>query len=238
MRNHSFARSSFLLTMFRGVAGASLLLLCAPALRAQCDDSDSIDCQLQQTAPLPSTIQSPASPAELSMDAPSDQGSPLPDNSSEASADKSLPGGSNYTEQASREKRSAGQQGGRFSAPAPPTEFQLFVAATTGHILPIYGTGLFSQRAAAFGLIDKAPAPENMVVGPGDTAHLGCVVEKRGAVDRLRRTYSSSTTSHCERPQDGGTDAHGGGSSAVGIALSGGGGAGSLRPPFQDQAPV
>ncbi|MGD0788524.1 MAG: SLBB domain-containing protein [Terracidiphilus sp.] len=171
MRDHLSARSSLLGTMFCAVAGASFLLS-APALRAQCDDSDSIDCQLQQTAPLPSPIQSPASPTELSMDAPSDQGSPQPDHSSEASADKSLPGGSNFTEQASRGKRSAGQQGGRSLPSAPPTEFQLFVAATTGHMLPIYGAGLFSQRAAAFGLIDKAPAPENMVVGPGDELHI------------------------------------------------------------------
>jgi len=34
--------------------------------------------------------------------------------------------------------------------PEPPTEFQRFVAATAGRMLPIYGARLFAQQAASF----------------------------------------------------------------------------------------
>jgi protein involved in polysaccharide export with SLBB domain len=155
--------------MLLGIAGAVCLLYCAPALRAQCssdDDPDSYDCQMQQSAPLPSTMQSSASPTVLSMQQPQGQGTPQSDRSTNASAVNSLPTGSNYTERALRE--GAGQQGGRSLPVEPPTEFQSFVTATTGHPLPIYGSSLFAQRTAPFGPVDLMPAPQEMVIGTGD----------------------------------------------------------------------
>ncbi len=62
----------------------------------------------------------------------------------------------------------SGQQMTRPWRPQPPTEFQRFVAATTGRMLPIYGSRLFASRTASFGPLALAPAPENMVVGAGD----------------------------------------------------------------------
>ncbi len=50
----------------------------------------------------------------------------------------------------------------------PITEFQRFVDATTGRMLPIYGAKLFDAQPASFGPIDHAPAPQDMVVGAGD----------------------------------------------------------------------
>ena len=47
------------------------------------------------------------------------------------------------------------------------TEFQSFVATTTGQILPIYGTRLFSNIPSTFAP-NMSPVPPDYVVGPGD----------------------------------------------------------------------
>jgi protein involved in polysaccharide export with SLBB domain len=174
MRNHSSARSSLRRAMLLCFAGAACLAFNSPALRAQCssgEDPSSVDCQMQQTAPPTSTTRSPASPTVLSMQEtpqqePFQQETPKSDRSSEASADNSLANESTYTERALRAER-----GPRVSAPLPPeppTEFQRFVAASTGLMLPNYGAGLFAARPASFGPIDQAPAPQDMVIGVDD----------------------------------------------------------------------
>ena len=157
-------------------ASAVVVAFCAPQSRAQCpagEDPDSYGCQLQQVAPTPSTTQSPASPAVLTMQETPQQGTPRADFSTDASADQSLSGGANYSEQALRNGLSAtslraSPRGGRPLPSEPPTEFQRFVAATTGRMLPVYGAKLFAAQPASFGPIDQAPAPQDMVVGTGD----------------------------------------------------------------------
>jgi protein involved in polysaccharide export with SLBB domain len=75
-----------------------------------------------------------------------------------------LPG--NYSDLEQLSRRQAAQQ-----APLPPeplTEFQKFVATTTGQILPIYGADLFRRVPSTFAPIDLAPVPPDYVVGPGD----------------------------------------------------------------------
>jgi protein involved in polysaccharide export with SLBB domain len=52
--------------------------------------------------------------------------------------------------------------------PEPPTEFQRFVAASTGRMLPIYGARFFAVRPEAFGPLEQGPAPQDMTVGAGD----------------------------------------------------------------------
>jgi polysaccharide export outer membrane protein len=52
--------------------------------------------------------------------------------------------------------------------PEPLTEFQKFVAADTGKILPIFGAQLFRDVPATFAPLDRVPVPANYVVGPGD----------------------------------------------------------------------
>jgi protein involved in polysaccharide export with SLBB domain len=153
--------------MFLLVAGAAVLVFCAPQLHAQCsaqDDPGSYGCPFQQAAP--SATQSPA---VLTMQETSQQSTPRADRSTEASADNSLAGESSYTEQSSRNELNAGNQRRKQPSHAePPTEFQRFVAATTGRILPIYGTHLFAAQPSSFGPIDQGPAPQDMVVGAGD----------------------------------------------------------------------
>ncbi len=52
--------------------------------------------------------------------------------------------------------------------PEPLTEFQKFVAATTGQILPVYGARYFRNIPSTFAPLDFAPAMPTYVVGPED----------------------------------------------------------------------
>jgi protein involved in polysaccharide export with SLBB domain len=172
MRNHSSARSLPRRVLLLSVAGAGVLVFCVPHVRAQCsaeDNPDSYGCQLQQAAPPPSTTSSPASPDMPAIPGTPQLQTPRADLSTDASANNSLSGGSNYTEQALRNGlNAAGDRGGRPLTIEPPTEFQRFVDATTGRMLPIYRARLFAAQPASFGPIDQAPAPQDMVVGAGD----------------------------------------------------------------------
>lgn len=58
-----------------------------------------------------------------------------------------------------------------FQETLPPealTEFQKFVASTTGQILPIYGADLFRRVPSTFAPLDMTPVPPDYVIGPGD----------------------------------------------------------------------
>jgi protein involved in polysaccharide export with SLBB domain len=52
--------------------------------------------------------------------------------------------------------------------PEPLTEFQKFVASTTGQVLPIYGANLFRRVPSTFAPLDMVPVPPDYVIGPGD----------------------------------------------------------------------
>jgi len=52
--------------------------------------------------------------------------------------------------------------------PEPLTEFQKFVASTTGLVLPIYGADLFRHVPSTFAPIELSPVPSDYVIGPGD----------------------------------------------------------------------
>lgn len=52
--------------------------------------------------------------------------------------------------------------------PAPLTEFQKFVASSTGSILPIFGASLFRSVPSTFAPQNAGPVPADYVVGPGD----------------------------------------------------------------------
>lgn len=50
----------------------------------------------------------------------------------------------------------------------PLTEFQKFIAETTGQILPIFGANLFRDVPTTFTPLTNAPVPPDYVIGPGD----------------------------------------------------------------------
>lgn len=52
--------------------------------------------------------------------------------------------------------------------PQPLTEFQKFVAGTTGDVLPIFGENLFHNAPSTFAPIDETPVPASYLIGPGD----------------------------------------------------------------------
>jgi protein involved in polysaccharide export with SLBB domain len=143
------------------------LALSAPILQSQCsdqDDGDSLGCPDQLLVPPAGQAQD--SPATLSvMESPQSE-APRADRSNEASASNSLPAGSSFTEGVSRQGPTFGGPGGAGRA-EPSTEFQHFVATTTGQSLSIYGAGLFADPGV-FGPIDHAPAPANLIVGAED----------------------------------------------------------------------
>jgi len=67
-----------------------------------------------------------------------------------------------------------GQQGGANSAqqvllpPEPLTEFQKFIASTSGQVLPIFGANLFRRVPSTFAPLNMTPVPSDYVIGPGD----------------------------------------------------------------------
>ena len=67
-----------------------------------------------------------------------------------------------------------GQQNGRLQQqvrtlpPEPPTEFQKFVASTTGQLLHIYAEELFRDVPSTFAPVDLAPVTADYVIGPED----------------------------------------------------------------------
>ncbi|HKF47267.1 MAG TPA: SLBB domain-containing protein [Terracidiphilus sp.] len=52
--------------------------------------------------------------------------------------------------------------------PEPLTEFQKFIASTTGEVLPIYGVSLFQNVPATFTPLENTPVPSDYVLGPDD----------------------------------------------------------------------
>jgi protein involved in polysaccharide export with SLBB domain len=52
--------------------------------------------------------------------------------------------------------------------PEMPSEFQKFVAASTGQILPVFGQDLFNRVPSTFSPDDLAPATPEYVIGPDD----------------------------------------------------------------------
>jgi len=167
MRNHSSARSFLRRAMMLCVAGAAVHTFCTLELQAQCspdDDPDSYGCQAQQA--VPSTTQSPSSPTVLTMQETPQLGSQRADRSTNASANESLSNGDSYTEQSLR--NGANPRHRLILSSEPPTEFQRFVAASTGRMLPIYGARLFAEQPVSFGPLDQAPAPQDMLIGAGD----------------------------------------------------------------------
>src|SRR6185437_2801244 len=64
-------------------------------------------------------------------------------------------------------QRQGAQNQGPGTIPLPPeplTEFQKFVASTTGQVLPIYGASLFQNVPSTFAPVDNTPVPGDYVM--------------------------------------------------------------------------
>jgi protein involved in polysaccharide export with SLBB domain len=52
--------------------------------------------------------------------------------------------------------------------PEPLSEFQKFVAATTGQVLPVFGANVFQNAPSTFAPLDQGPVTADYLLGPGD----------------------------------------------------------------------
>ena len=72
--------------------------------------------------------------------------------------------------------------------PVKPSEFQKFVEASTGRLLPTFGAGFFAETAEGFSAPDNVPVSADYALGPGDEVILrawGSIdVDYRTMVDR------------------------------------------------------
>ncbi len=75
----------------------------------------------------------------------------------------------NYSDTEALMRQRMGQNGAAIPrVPQPLTEFQRFVASTTGQVLPIYGADLFRTSPSTFAPLDLTPVPSDYVIGPDD----------------------------------------------------------------------
>jgi len=150
------------------VSGLILSMFLLPGLHAQssCSDgggSDALGCDNQQPLANPSRD----TPSTLNVFERGQSQTPSADRSNPASANGSLSNDANFSEYTPRNIARLGAES-RPLALEPPTEFQIFVAQSTGQLLPVYGAKLFANTLPAFGPIDHGPAPAELIVGVGD----------------------------------------------------------------------
>lgn len=74
----------------------------------------------------------------------------------------------NYSDTEQLSQPASAPQPGTPLAPEPLTEFQKFIASTTGQILPVYGADLFRRVPSTFAPLNLTPVPPDYVIGPGD----------------------------------------------------------------------
>src|ERR1700734_2252658 len=137
----------------------------ATAVSAQ--NSDGVDC----SDPLLATTYACSNQSQPSSQLPGQPGMPggtsLPAMNTPGNGNNqpgNLPTNYSDIEQLTR-------QAGAPSTPLPPeplTEFQKFVASTTGLVLPVYGADLFRRVPSTFAPVELAPVPADYVIGPGD----------------------------------------------------------------------
>jgi len=72
----------------------------------------------------------------------------------------------------------------RIVPPPKPSEFQKFVQASTGRLLPVFGSSFFAEPADSFTSLDNVPVSADYTVGPGDEI----VIRAWGSIDIDYRT--------------------------------------------------
>lgn len=137
-----------------------LVLVCSFAVTSLAQNTSGIDC----SDPLLASTPSCSNPFSIESQSPVRLSSPSPSANGNPNALGALP--ANYSDIEQLSRRPATQP-----APLPPeplTEFQKFVASTTGLVLPVYGANLFRDTPSTFAPVDLAPVPADYVIGPGD----------------------------------------------------------------------
>lgn len=143
---------------------APIILVCSFAVTALAQNTGGIDC----SDPLLASIPSCSNPSSLDSQSSGGLSIPAPSSAPSANGNPNVPGAlpTTYADI----EQLAGQAAVP-PAPLPPehlTEFQKFVASTTGLVLPVYGANLFRATPSTFSPVDLAPVPADYVIGPGD----------------------------------------------------------------------
>lgn len=165
--------------MSRRFPAPSSLLLLASLLAASTlshsqnlSGSDSTDGQQNTSGTCPDgSLPTPSSDGSLSCATQQRQGLQGGQGANESSTTPGRPNSvANPAENANigaQDRQRTAQQRQTLS-PEPLSEFQKFVAATTGQILPIYGANLFRNVPTTFAPTDLTPVTSDYVVGPDD----------------------------------------------------------------------
>ncbi len=163
-------RLASLCRLARVLIFAPAMLCMATVLQAQCADPGAPDC----ASPTNSRIVKQA-PASVDMSATPHADSLDPENFTAA---PTLPQDTFHSRQDTPQSTQDTFQ--RRSVPLKrplpisselPTEFQRFVAESTGVLVPVYGADLFTQGETSFGPTE-GPAPPETIVGPDDEIRL------------------------------------------------------------------
>ena len=150
---------------------AFLLLTAMPAARAQSDPQNPSPSDVLGNPLNPSTCPDGSPPVTMSdgsSSCPSSQNLPY------SQQTPGTPNRPNSVSGAAENAQFAGQANTRNSLqtqrlpPEPLTDYQKFVASTTGQILPIYGANLFRNVPTTFSPNDLAPVTADYVLGPDD----------------------------------------------------------------------
>jgi protein involved in polysaccharide export with SLBB domain len=163
MNAHSNGRPPLNSAVLLWFSLAAVAAFSTPALLAQCAGGSEPDALGCATAPesIATSTDNSTSVLIQSSSAPESRQA---DRSNAASANGSLSGGASYSESALK----GGYAPMHTAPPEPPNEFQQFVAATTGQMLPIYGAKLFTTQPTSFGPLEHGPAPGGLIVGVDD----------------------------------------------------------------------
>jgi polysaccharide export outer membrane protein len=162
MKRFRTYRSSAQRYAFTLVAAGFVLILFGPALFAQCPggtDPDSLGCADVTKPSYPSPLD--PSPADINIQSPVAQESPRPD----------IPAG-NLSSSTIEGRAGTSSRSTPVSMPVPLTEFQRFVLESTGQLLSVYGTSLFTAVPTTFAPIESGSAPQEMIVATDDELHI------------------------------------------------------------------
>src|SRR5580658_3323955 len=168
---------------------APLALVCSFAVTSLAQSASGVDCSDPLLASAPGCSNASSLDSQSSVRLYSPTPSPTPSANGNSNAPGALPANYSDIEQLSRQVAAQ-------SAPLPPeplTEFQKFVASTTGLVLPVYGANFFRATPTTFAPVDLAPVPADYVIGPGDELRIrvwGQVsIQANVRVDRSGEVY-------------------------------------------------
>lgn len=165
MKNNRNVRSAQRRSGFLWAAIVAAITSSAYILHAQCPDGNNPDLPGCSTVPA-YPIQPKGSAQPINSETGAQSETPNPFSSTDNQAAEKFFGADGNTE---RERNQS--DASRRNSPLqlePPTEFQRFVAASTGQMLPVFGSDLFNSIPTAFGPLEHGPAPGEMIVGQND----------------------------------------------------------------------